>query len=616
MIPIVIDFETYYAKYYTLSKMPTQNYIFDPRFEVIGVAVKVGFDGETEHFTGTMLETKEYLEQFNFKDSMLIAHNALFDGAILAYKFGIIPKFYFCTMMASRPFLAPFIPRSRTSLAKVSEYLGLGHKGTEVVRAMGKRRVEFQPWEMVEYMLYCENDVNLCAKIAAHLLPMMPKDEIKLLDLNIRKYTEPKIELDRDVMEIALAKHKLMKEAVLAKAGLSDRSLLMSNDKFAAALKLMGVSPPTKTSARTGKIAYAFAKTDPGLKELLTHDNPEVQALVSARMAHKSTIEETRLTRFIALADTNHPLGVPLLYYGAHTGRKSGWDKLNMQNLKKGSALRQAIKAPYKDMIVVGDLSQIECRMAATLAGQWDMVQAFAEGRDLYCEFGSDLFGRDITPDDYVERFLSKTTVLGCQYGVGGEKYHATVSANPDVDITVNEAFRIVEKYRQTYSRIPELWKLAKGWLEHMASGAGGTQDYIIEYGPLKIHTSYLGHGAAIELPNGMAIYYPELSKDAKGQYTYLSRTGYKNIWGGAVVENVCQALANIVLNYAELFLAERGYKASLSVHDELIYIVRADIAKKFAGVLEKVLCRPVPWMPKLPVAAEVGIGPNYKDAK
>jgi hypothetical protein len=625
MQPIVIDFETYYDREYSVAKMTTQEYVRDVRFEVICVSVKVG-NAEPVSFTGTMSDTKKWLRQFDWGNALMIAHNVLFDGAILAFVFGIIPKMYFCTMMGARPWYAPFIANGRTSLAKTVEYLStrnarlaLMRKGTEVGNAIGKRRSDFSDYDMQKYIGYCENDVTLCYELFLDLVPKFPKDELRLLDLTIRKFTQPMFELDMQVIEDALASHLLHKATVLEKCGLQDRENLMSNDKFAAILKLMGVDPPTKVSPRTGKVAYAFAKTDQGMKDLLDHPNEDVQLLVTARLAHKSTIFETRLERFKSLARLGGKFSIPLLYYGAHTGRLSGWDKLNLQNLTRGSELRRAMRAPEGFKVVAGDLSNIEARVLAVLAGQMDLVGLFRNNEDVYCKFATVIFGRQITKADFIERFLGKTTVLGCGYGTGGDKLYATILQNPDASVTVAEAHRIVDLYRTTYPKIPALWREAHSWLVFMVEHGGkeaDAVDYKKRYGPLVIHSNFEGNGGAIELPNGMPIFYPELYKTAEGGYKYKSRTGWKDIWGGAVVENVTQALARIIISEAELYLARRGWIAANQVHDELIYIVANALAEKFGIILEKVLCRQVPWMPQLPVAAEIGIGDNYCDAK
>ena len=128
-----------------------------------------------------------------------------------------------------------------------------------------------------------------------------------------------------------------------------------------------------KVSPATGKQTHAFAKNDEAFKELLEHDNPQVQAIVAARLGIKSTLEETRTERFIKIAERG-TLPIPLRYYAAHTGRWGGDDKVNMQNLPRKSPLKKAIIPPPDHVFIDCDSSQIEARTLAWLAGQDDLV--------------------------------------------------------------------------------------------------------------------------------------------------------------------------------------------------------------------------------------------------
>ena len=85
---ITVDFETYYDKDFSLRKVTTEAYIRDPQFEVIGVGVKVN-DGQTEWASGTHEQIKSYLHTFDWADAMLLCHNTMFDGAILAWIFDV-----------------------------------------------------------------------------------------------------------------------------------------------------------------------------------------------------------------------------------------------------------------------------------------------------------------------------------------------------------------------------------------------------------------------------------------------------------------------------------------------------------------------------------------------
>ena len=377
MKPIAIDFETYYDQEYSLSKMTTREYVLNPLFEVIGVAVKVG-QGKTQWFTGSRTQTKQWLEQFDWENSMCVAHNAMFDGAILEWIFGIKPKYYFCTMMASRPFDYPEL--GRMSLATLTVFNNLGRKGTEVGNAKNLRRLDFTGTHMNAYAGYCIQDVDLCYGLLRVYLAKTVRDEVLNIDLTIKKFTRPQLVLDEDVIQDRLIKHRFEKAALLGECGLESTEVLMSNDKFAEALQTLGVSPPRKISARTGKENWAFAKTDKEFMALQEHHSNRVQLLMSARLGHKSTIEETRLNRFLATARLPGAwLSVPLLYWGAGTGRFSGLDKLNLQNLPSrgevGPALRKAIKARKGYKVVACDFSAIELCMVAALAGQPDLLE-------------------------------------------------------------------------------------------------------------------------------------------------------------------------------------------------------------------------------------------------
>ena len=98
---LTIDFETYYALDFSLTKLTTEEYVRDDRFEVIGVAVQVDME-DPKWFSGTHQEIKEWLNQFDWDNSFALAHNAMFDSAILSWTFGIKPKAWFDTLSMAR----------------------------------------------------------------------------------------------------------------------------------------------------------------------------------------------------------------------------------------------------------------------------------------------------------------------------------------------------------------------------------------------------------------------------------------------------------------------------------------------------------------------------------
>lgn len=598
---LVVDFETYYAKDFTLTDMPTAAYINDERFEVIGVCVN------GQWFSGTHEETKEFLQQFDWENETCVAHNAMFDGAILEWRFGIKPKRYFCTMMAARPWVVPFTGKS--NLAVCVQHYKLGKKGDEVLNAKGLRREDFTPAKLAKYGQYCFNDVQITERLAEKLYHQFPDSELDIIDLTIKKFTRPKLMLDVGVLVRRLDEIKDEKAKALLAIGHENPSILMSNPQFAAALRRKGVRPPTKVSPTTGKETYAFSKDDAEFMELRRH--PKVGALIEARLLWKSTIEESRIQHFITVAKAhNNKLAAPLLYAGAHTLRFSGLDKLNLQNLTRGSALREAIVAPPGYAIIAADLAQIEARILATLAGQQDLVYAFASGGDVYSLFATKLYGRPITKfSDPDERFVGKQAILSLGYQAGSQKFYDSM-LNHGVDMPFSEAEKVVSTYRQTYPAIPQLWQS----MQMLVASMGIGQKHRL--GPI------LADKEVLHLPNNMRIHYPHLHKHGReGSWQYISRskTGakvFKHLYGGKLTENVVQALARIVMTTAELRLAKHGLHAALSVHDELVFVVPEAVADKAAKAIKLAMEAPVEWMPDLPVECEVNIGTNYKECK
>lgn len=608
---ITLDFETYYDKDYSLSKITTEEYIRDPRFQVVGVGVKVN-DAEPAWFSGTHGKIKEFLAQFNWANSAVLAHNMMFDGAIMSWRFGIRPKALFDTLCMAR---AIHGVEKSASLKALAENYEVGEKGTEVLDAKGKRRSDFAPEELSAYGRYCVNDVDLTYRIFNIMLSRgFPKSELKLIDLTLRMFTEPTLELDRERLEGHLAKTQLMKEDLLKSAGLEDKADLMSNPKFAALLGTFGVPCPMKISPTTGKMTYALAKSDQGMKDLLEYHDPQVQALAAARLGVKSTLEETRTQRFIDIAGRGL-LPVPVRYYAAHTGRWGGDDKINLQNLPSrgpnAKALKKCIVAPEGYSIVEADSSQIEARMLAWLAGQDDVVQTFASKGDVYKKMASAIYGvaeTDVTKD---QRQVGKLAILGAGYGMGGEKFQLALK-NSGVDITKEEATKIIGIYRETNDMISNMWKQAGIMLRYMVRGDSMPFG---KDGVLGVDT----YAPGIVLPNGLLIRYDNLeeAENEKGgtEYSYKTRMGRTRIYGGKVVENVTQALARLIIGEQMLQISKK-YRVVLTVHDSIVCCVPDQEAEACKSYVEQCMRWTPAWAEGLPVDCEAGIGKNYGETE
>ena len=623
---LVLDFETYYDKSYSLRKLTTEEYIRDERFKVHGVGIKSGDQPSVYIWS----DIKGFLKQLPWEKIYCCSHHARFDMAILSWRYGIKPKFLLDTLSMARA----VFPHESGSLANLSKLCGLGEKGHDLESFMGKRCLT-EP-EQVRLGLYCMNDVDLTYALFNTMKSKFAPSELKVIDQTLRMFTEPVLELDEKVLFDHLQKIQV-KQAKLLDG--RDLTSLRSNPQFAKLLEELGVVPPVKTSLRTGKETFAFAKTDEGMLSLLEHENVEVQALAAARLGVKSSIEETRTKAFLGISERG-PMPVPLNYFGAqNTGRFSGSDGLNLQNLPRGGALRNAIVAPAGHVLVVSDFAQIEARMIAWLAGQEELLEQFRAGDDVYCRFASKVYGRTITKEDKKERFLGKVCILALGYSLGWRKLATILATGPmgqapilftadDLNtmdgrmekldtagittkltgqalvVHCSAAKHLVDTYRNSYDRIPNYWQTCNRILSAMERGVKH------QFGCVSTEKD------CVLLPNGLYLQYKDLHKDEEGSWRYTGKRGEKQyIYGGKMAENLTQALSRIVMTDAMLEIG-KFYKVVLTVHDEVVVCVPEDIAEKTEWVMGELMGRSPAWCAELPVACEVSTARAYGDAK
>jgi DNA polymerase len=415
-------------------------------------------------------------------------------------------------------------------------------------------------------------------------------------------FYDPVLFLETPMLEQHLMQVKARKEKLLD-ACISDKDTLMSNPKLAELLISLGVEPPMKISPANGKDTYAFAKSDEGFKALADHHDERVQAIVAARLGTKSTLEETRTERFISISKRGR-MPVPLRYYAAHTGRWGGDDKLNLQNLPRKSLLKEAIAAPEGYLLIDADSSQIEARTVAWLAGQNDLVDAFERREDVYKIMASSIYGKAEAEITDGERFVGKTTILGAGYGMGSTKFGIQLRTF-GVEIPDAEAARIVQVYRDTYQHIPLLWKQANSSLDALRNRQTAPVGYQAQALTLTEH--------GFLLPSGLYLNYPDLQKDDENQYSYASRRGRIKIYGGKVVENLCQALARCIIGEQMLRIAKR-YRVVLTVHDAVMAVVKLEEKNEAMLYIDECMKWRPKWAQELPLTCELGVGQSYGD--
>jgi DNA polymerase family A len=651
---LFLDFETYYGDDYTLKKQTPPEYILDPRFECIGCSVRedtAGTTGVSRFIDGPAFG--EFLSGYDPRDTTTVTFNALFDNCILAWRYGFVPARMVCTMRMAVALRGHLLPSY--SLGSVGKLLGVGSKGTTIENVRGMRRADIiaapaNLWQ--RFQDYANNDNEMNAAIFYKLLPELPPSERKVMDRVLRCAVDPAFVIDTVMLREHLEQLKEDKRELLRTASgappsdgtavldLGDNDQieaglrafvgeLRSADKFKQLLEARGVDIEYKTSpSDPTRSIPAFAKTDEFMADLQEHDDPIVQALASARLGVRSTIEETRGARMLAIAglgETEFYRGskfpIPLRYAGAHTHRLSGDWKINMQNLPSGrgtaiTKLRKALVAPEGNKAVAGDLAQIEARVCAWICGQLDLLDQFANDLDPYSILASDVFGFTVDKKIHlIERFIGKGGVLGCGFGCGHAKLYNMVvrdARKMGMDMptllaiwTPDLAERTVSAYRTRHSAIKNTWYKLDRILQSAWCGLSGP----VRFGPCVI-----GHGY-VEGPNNLKMVYQVISTDKTDlRYIYGKRSFH--MYGAKFLENIVQFLARIIVMNAALRLWDRGYKFKLQSHDELVFIVPDDQVEACKVTVMEELCRRPSWARDLPLKAEVGHGQTYGDAK
>lgn len=619
-----LDFETFWADDYTLSKLATTDYIYDGRFEMQLGAVMTHRQTKAKVLERKPFET--WAKSIDWSKTALLAHHTHFDALIAYRHFGIKPKFYLDTLSMARAIMPVTVGGS---LNKLAQAFGLPGKryGAALTNTKNRRWADFTKDEKANLKTYAGDDIEQTFEVFKRLLPFMPLDELRLIDATVKMYANPRLLLDEPML-LELARSEVeRKQALMDKLGVTP-AVLQSNDKFAQLLEAYGVQPPTKVSAKTGKVTWAFAKNDLEFKELLEHDDENVRALMEARFGVKSTMVETRAFKMASRAKYG-PQPIYLNYYGAGTGRWSGGDKSNWQNLARGSDLRKAIMAPPGYELVIADLSQIEARVNAWFSGQQDIVDAFARGEDVYCIAASSIFGRKVTPADEALRFIGKTAVLGLGYGAGAPKFQFMLKTAKGPEEAMRYAASLSESavrdihrgWRQANPFIVANWKATDNMVKSAFLGGQTIEHGCVSYQGVSRPTGHLG---LMHLPNGLAIRYDDVQHGEDGLHYLKKHRDNKTkdptqqrqkLYGALLVENRTQALARIVVATHALQIADAlgdRWQLVMTTHDELVGVVPKRSAAKALRTVKDIMSTPPDWAKGLPIAVTAHTSTRY----
>lgn len=616
---ITLDAETFFGDDYTLSKLTTEEYIRDPRFEAHGWGVRLP-DGQSFWLDDAQFRT--WAKTVDWSKFAVLCHHAHFDGLILSHCYGIIPGAWLDTLSMARFILGNHL---RVGLDALAKHFHLAAKNVPYHLFKNKRWAELDPGVRQLVADGCLHDLALTYDIFCRLAAEFPVTEYPIVDMTVRMFTEPKLLGDTAILGRLWHAEELRKREALAALGVGDDDL-QSAEKFAALLRAEGAIEESLEELeemrsrganladlpylKQGKNAtiYAFAQNDEFMRELVESPNPRISMLANARLDVKSTLDQTRAARLGNMA-MRGPMCIYLSYCAAHTTRWGGGDKVNYQNFTRGGDLRLAHKAPPGYKLIIADSSQIECRKLNVLAGQWDVVEKFRQGIDIYSELASLFYGFPVTKANPKERGTGKQLELSCGYGSGAKTIVTTARAGtygPPVILTEEQGLEARNLYRSTHPHVVEYWKAANKMLCRIAS-----HNYPpTQWGPMTIQ------GGKVYGPNGTWLNYTTLEYCQEWKaWRMRKRNGWTKMYGGKLVENIVQWLARIQLTetIARIKREIPDIILALTVHDELVYCVPDDsnVNNKFE-IIKREMVRPPLWMPDIPLACEASISERY----
>jgi len=601
---IYIDFETYFNTEdgYTLKKtkkghMSMVEYVRDPRFKVHGLGVAFG-DRKINWLHPDEIE--DWLSVINGGQYAIVAHNAKFDGFIASEIYGIDPSQWIDTQSMSRAVHGRRLPSH--SLATIAQHYGFVPKGE--MKTDGIR--DLTPEQNKELGDYCIHDVELCRKVDKKLGEKFPTTEYKSMDWSIRTFVKPRLFLNVPLLEKTAAQEAQRKKDLFKKLQM-DPTVFRSNPKFAKLLVEAGFNVPTKISPTTQKEIPALALGDKAFKNMLHDPNERLRQLCEARVVAKSTIMETRSIKLAAIGKTGKwPFDIQ--YSGAmNTHRPSGGDGAggNPLNFVRDSALREAVIPPKGYKFIVGDFDKVECRFVGYLAQDLQLIEDLKG--DPYCTFATEFYGRPIVKNrDKIERKFGKECMLGLGYGMGWEKFQHVVKIKLNMNISEQEAKKVIYLYRGRYKAVKQLWSFLQRFIPHLTMDTNGPVGSL----PIWFEKEKL------ILPSGLCIQYPNLRKEGREWVydIYVKRKFVqRKLYGAKMLENISQALVG---ELGKNVVNQFGSDCTGFVYDELHLVVPDRKAELAQRNLETAMTTPPSWMPDLVLAADIAIGENWRNAK
>ena len=331
---------------------------------------------------------------------------------------------------------------------------------------------------------------------------------------------------------------------------------------------------------------------------------------------------------------------------GARNGEFSARYGVKSMDALSNSLRGLFVASPEKEL-VCADFNAIEARVLFWLASEENALAAYRRGESPYLEMGKAIYHRFITKkDDPQEYDIAKRTILGAGYGMGAKKFRSNIyteTAKKGRGLLVSEelAERAIKVYRTRYPLVPNLWRATEraaidavlNPTQVFSCAAGGK----VAWGMTK-DRRFL----ACRLPSGRFLRYWKPSVESawvtfcqdddcvhwkkmddnacpkrqkrwqlcyQGENAYSKQWGTLTTYGGALVENVTQAVARDLLVGGMQRVSAAGYDLLLTIHDEVLAEKAAPNLVEFIALL----CEPQKWATGLPIAAEGWVGQRYR---
>ncbi len=384
----------------------------------------------------------------------------------------------------------------------------------------------------------------------------------------------------------------------------------------------------------------------------------EKAILVLRTRINTSKSSYKKIDKVDSLIDSDDRMRGMFKYFGANTGRWTGW-KFQPQNLPRGSvrldpkifeatihsdnlkesvdslhiplpefilsSIRKAIIPSDDNIFICADYSSIEPRVLWLLCDDADSLRMVREGYDLYTVAASKLYKIAIDKISKSQRSMGKTLMLALGYQSGVVGLNNAFISNGMVDLTASpeeldkykkEGFKSdsikienlnKKKYewRDNNPLIVELWETYSSLFKKVFEEQKLKHGYIVFERESKSSIS-------ITLPSGRSRFYNDVAI-SDDEISYVEhkpgRSIRSHLYGGKIVENVVQSIARDILADAMVRLHAAGHKIVMTVHDEVVIEGKPEDMGEIVSILET----PPTWLPDIPLKVDAKICNRYE---